>query len=59
MKPYENGVLDDIDLSDDASSESSDFTEFEPGTAKDKKFTRQHKIDDLDSGNYFFHSLIL
>ncbi|XP_060581027.1 uncharacterized protein LOC132737717 [Ruditapes philippinarum] len=49
MKPYENGVLDDIDLSDDASSESSDFTEFEPGTAKDKKFTRQHKIDDLDS----------
>ncbi|XP_045160172.1 uncharacterized protein LOC123525296 [Mercenaria mercenaria] len=49
IKPYENGILDDIDLSDGASSESSDFTEFEPGTAKDKKFTKQDDIDGLDS----------
>lgn len=48
-KPYENGLLDDIDLSDAASSVSSDFTEFEPGTAKDKKFTKQRNGDDLDA----------
>lgn len=51
LKPYENGILDNLDLSDGASSESSDFTEFEPGAAKDKKLTKQRDLDDeFDTG---------
>jgi len=49
-------VLDDIDLSDGCSSESSDFTEFEDEAMKGKSHAKSQRntdkiLEDVDDGN--------
>ncbi|KAL4236353.1 hypothetical protein ACF0H5_004740 [Mactra antiquata] len=45
LRTYDDNLLDDLDLSD----ASSDFTEFDPVLASDKKYTQNKNEDGLDS----------